>query len=80
MSKRTRPHSDAQLRAELLIAQLHLLLANCYRYDPIGNLTNVDYPGTIMDIVLKYDLLNRPTNVTDLVGTTKFNYTDAGQL
>jgi RHS repeat-associated protein len=51
-----------------------------YGYDPIGNLTNVDYPGTVMDIALKYDLLNRLTNVTDLIGTTKFSYTDGGQL
>jgi YD repeat-containing protein len=33
-----------------------------------------------MDIALKYDLLNRLTNVTDLIGTTKFSYTDGGQL
>jgi len=51
-----------------------------YVYDFIGNLTNVDYPGTLMDITLKYDLLNRLTNVVDVIGTTKFNYTDAGQL
>ena len=42
-------------------------------YDPIGNLTNVDYPGAAMDIVLKYDLRNRLTNVTDLIGTTKLH-------
>lgn len=51
-----------------------------YKYDLIGNLTNVDYPGTILDIVLKYDGVNRLTNVVDAIGTTKFGYTDAGQL
>jgi len=51
-----------------------------YRYDAIGNLTNVDYPNTFMDVVLKYDPLNRLTNVTDAIGTTRFSYPDAGQL
>jgi RHS repeat-associated protein len=51
-----------------------------YRHDVIGNLTNVDYPGTVMDIALKYDGLNRLTNVVDAIGTTKFAYTDGGQL
>lgn len=51
-----------------------------YHYDPIGNLTNVDYPGTVMDIVLQYDGLNRLTNVVDALGTTRFSYTAAGQL
>ncbi len=51
-----------------------------YSYDPIGNLTSVDYPGTLLDITLQYDPLDRLTNMLDAVGTTKFTYTDAGQL
>jgi RHS repeat-associated protein len=51
-----------------------------YRYDVVGLLTNVDYPGTVMDITLTYDGLDRLTNVVDSTGTTKFKYTDAGQL
>jgi YD repeat-containing protein len=51
-----------------------------YRYDPVGNLTNVDYPGSLMDIALQYDPLDRLTNVVDALGTTRFGYTAAGQL
>ena len=51
-----------------------------YGYDSIGNLTGVNYPGTVMDISLQYDPLDRLTNMVDAVGTTKFDYTAAGQL
>ena len=46
----------------------------------LGNLTNVDYPGTVIDITLKYDLLDRLTNVVDASGTTAFAYNNANQL
>jgi RHS repeat-associated protein len=51
-----------------------------YRYDPVGNLTNVDYPGTAMDIIMQYDVLDRLTNVIDAVGTIRFTHNNAGQL
>jgi RHS repeat-associated protein len=51
-----------------------------FRYDPIGNLTNVDYPGSTLDIVFQYDGLNRLTNMVDGMGATKYNYNLVGQL
>jgi YD repeat-containing protein len=51
-----------------------------YRYDSVGNVTNVDYPGALMDVTLAYDGWDRLTNVVDTVGTTRFAYTAADQL
>lgn len=34
-----------------------------YAYDAVGNLTNVNYPGSAMDIALQFDSLNRLTNL-----------------
>jgi len=36
-------------------------------YDPVGNLTNVDYPFATMDVRLKYDELNRLSNMVDAI-------------
>jgi RHS repeat-associated protein len=51
-----------------------------YRWDKVGNLTNVDYPGSTMDIALSYDPLDRLTNIVDAIGTNKFTYDDAFHL
>jgi len=50
-----------------------------YKYDPVGNLTNVVYSASPA-IALKYDVLNRLTNMVDAVGTTVYGYDSAGQL
>ena len=50
-----------------------------YRYDAVGNLTNVVYPVS-SNIVLNYDALNRLTNMVDGVGTTRYSYDAVGQL
>ena len=50
-----------------------------YSYDAVGNLTNVDYPSS-PDIQLTYDALNRLTKLVDAVGSTRYQYTTAGQL
>src|SRR6266699_2289269 len=44
-----------------------------YKCDQVGNLTNVVYPLTT-NIVLRYDALNRLTNMLDTVGTTVYGY------
>jgi RHS repeat-associated protein len=57
--------------------------ATTYRYDPIGNLTNVDYSaGTVStpSVSFAYDGLNRLTNMMDGIGTTTFGWTDGDQL
>jgi YD repeat-containing protein len=54
-----------------------------YRYDKVGNLTNVDYSGGTSytsPIYLSYDKLNRLTNMADAVGTTAYGYDAVGQL
>jgi RHS repeat-associated protein len=54
-----------------------------YRYDAVGNLTNVDYSGGTSytsPIYLSYDKLNRLTNMADAVGTTIYSYDAVGQL
>jgi len=54
-----------------------------YRYDAVGNLTNVDYSaGTVYtpSLSFAYDALNRSTNMVDGVGTTAYSYDAAGQL
>ena len=48
-------------------------------YDPVGNLTNVNYPSS-PDVRFAYDPLNRVTNMVDAAGTTKYAYTAGGQL
>ena len=50
-----------------------------YGYDAVGNLTRVTYPVSPA-ITLKYDVLNRLTNMVDAVGTTVYAYENAGQL
>jgi len=54
-----------------------------FRYNPIGNLTNVDYSGgtiTTHSIYFDYDGLNRLTNMLDGLGTTTFTWTPGDQL
>jgi YD repeat-containing protein len=48
-----------------------------YKYDPVGNLTNVDYAAST-DVKFQHDPLNRVTNMIDAAGTTKYAYTLAG--
>jgi RHS repeat-associated protein len=50
-----------------------------YRYDAIGNLTNVIYPIS-SNLVFQFDDLNRMTNMLDGIGMTKFGWTDGGNL
>jgi RHS repeat-associated protein len=50
-----------------------------YAYDPVGNLTRVAYPVSPA-ITLKYDALNRLTNMVDAVGTTVYGYDTVGEL
>ena len=53
--------------------------STAYGYDHLGNLTGVTYPIS-PSITLKYDALNRLTNMVDAVGTTVYGYDVAGQL
>jgi len=48
-----------------------------YTYDPAGNLTNIAYAVSAA-IRLKYDGLNRVTNMVDAVGTTAYSFTSGG--
>lgn len=50
-----------------------------YRYDDVGNLTYVDYTNS-PDITLRYDSMNRLTNMVDAVGSTTYAYNSASQL
>jgi RHS repeat-associated protein len=50
-----------------------------YRYDAIGNLTNIVYASSPA-ISLQYDTLNRLTNMLDGTGTTSYGYDAAGQV
>jgi RHS repeat-associated core domain len=50
-----------------------------YTYDPVGNLTYIDYPNS-SDVTIQYDWLNRVTNMVDAAGTTKYTYTSGNQL
>jgi RHS repeat-associated protein len=50
-----------------------------YAFDPVGNLTNIDYPSS-HDVSFAYDALNRRTNMVDGVGTTAYTYTTGDQL
>jgi len=47
--------------------------------EPVGNLTNIDYPAST-DVSLAYDSLNRLTNMVDAAGTTKYTYTAGNEL
>src|SRR5881409_60388 len=49
-----------------------------YRFDAVGNLTNLVYPA--LTIQYAYDGLNRMTNVADAVGTTVLGYDANGLL
>ncbi|HEV2393366.1 MAG TPA: hypothetical protein VG146_13520 [Verrucomicrobiae bacterium] len=50
-----------------------------YTNDPLGSLTYIKYPHTF-HVQMKYDWLNRLTNMVDGLGTTVYGYTAAGQL
>jgi RHS repeat-associated protein len=50
-----------------------------YTFDPVGNLTFIDYPNS-PDVTFQYDALNRLESMTDAVGTTGFQYTPGGNL
>jgi RHS repeat-associated protein len=57
-------------------------ITTTYRFDEMGNLTNVVYSGGPLTapIALRYDLLNRLTNMVDGIGSTVFAWTPGGQL
>jgi RHS repeat-associated protein len=50
-----------------------------YAYDPVGNLTNIDY-AVSTDVSFQYDALNRAITMVDAVGTTAYGYAAGGQL
>jgi RHS repeat-associated protein len=50
-----------------------------YGYDSVGNLTGVVYPVSPA-ITLKYDVLNRLTNMVDALGATVYGYDAVGEL
>jgi RHS repeat-associated protein len=50
-----------------------------YRYDPVGNLTNIVYSRNHA-ITLAYDAMNRLTNMVDAVGTTVYAYDAVGEV
>jgi RHS repeat-associated protein len=50
-----------------------------YRYDAVGNLTNVDYANS-PDLSFAYDANNRLTNMVDAAGTTRYTYTSFGAV
>ena len=50
-----------------------------YKYDLVGNLTNIDY-AVSPDVKFQYDSLNRLTNMVDGSGTNKYTYASGGQL
>jgi RHS repeat-associated protein len=50
-----------------------------YSYDSVGNLTGVVYPVSPA-ITLKYDVLNRLTNMVDALGATVYGYDAVGEL
>ncbi len=49
-----------------------------YQYDDAGNITNLIYPT--LTIQYAYDALNRPTNMVDAAGVTRFAYSRLGAL
>ncbi len=50
-----------------------------YTNDAVGNVIFINYPSS-PDVTLRYDWLNRVTNMVDGVGTTLYTYTGGGQL
>jgi RHS repeat-associated protein len=50
-----------------------------YRYDALGNPTNVTYPVSPA-VSMSYDVLNRMTDMVDAVGTTRYTYDTVGEL
>jgi YD repeat-containing protein len=50
-----------------------------YSYDAVGNLTLIGYP-TVPNVTLKYDWLNRLTNMVDASGTNAYSWTLGNQL
>jgi len=53
-------------------------ITTTFRHDPVGKLPNVVYP-TSNSMVLRYDALNRLTNLVDGTGTTAFTWTAGNQ-
>lgn len=54
-----------------------------YRYNPAGNLTNIDYSGGTVatpSVYLAYNLLDELTNMVDGVGTTVFTWDTVGEM
>jgi uncharacterized protein RhaS with RHS repeats len=55
-----------------------------YKYDDVGNLTNIFYGTTLAQtapqVSLRYDALNRVTNMVDGIGTNRYTYHPGGQL
>jgi RHS repeat-associated protein len=52
--------------------------ATAYSYDPLGNLTNINYGSS--SVAYAYDALNRLQSMTDAAGSSTFSYTQIGQL
>jgi RHS repeat-associated protein len=50
-----------------------------YTFDPVGNVTLINYPSS-PDVTFKWDWLNRLTNMVDASGTNKYTYTAGNQL
>ena len=50
-----------------------------YTYDPLGNLTYIDYP-TGTNVALAYNELNELTTLVDAIGTTTFTHAPGGLL
>jgi len=45
-----------------------------YTYDRVDRLTFIDHPGTEQDVTLRYNELDRLTNLVDSIGSTKYFY------
>ena len=54
-------------------------LTTTYTYDPLGQLTHINYPHS-PDITLQYDALGRLTNMLDAVGATRYTYSASGAV
>ena len=50
-----------------------------YGFDPVGNLTNINYPAST-DVRFTFDALNRPKTMVDAAGTNSYAYNTGGQL
>jgi len=48
-------------------------------FDPLGNLTNINYPAST-DVRFTFDDLNRPKTMVDAAGTNSYAYNTGGQL